>query len=69
MAILGSISPGSHLARAILVLFNLLVLAHAPPAKPQAGQDCQARASDDDTTTSLVAWLLGAKEEIRREPM
>jgi hypothetical protein len=66
---LSGIAPGVNIARELLLRIKLLVLALCPPLGDQTGDDCQAASSDDDTTASLVSWLLRSQEEVWSEPM
>ena len=66
---LGGVTPGVDVACELLLRVELLVLALCPPLGDQTGDDCQSASSNDDTTTSLVSWLLRPQEEVRSEPV
>ena len=55
---LGGVAPWVDVACELLLRVELLVLALCPPLGDQTGDDCQSASGNDDTTTSLVSWLL-----------
>jgi hypothetical protein len=66
---LGSVAPRVDIACQLLLRIELLVLALCPPLGDQTRDNRQSASSDDDTTASLVSWLLRPQEEVGSEPV
>ena len=55
---LGGVAPRVDIAGELLLRIEFLVFLDSPPLGHQTGDDGQSATSDNDTTTSLVPWLL-----------
>ena len=55
---LGGVTPRVDVASELLLRIEFLVFLNSPPLRHQTRNDGQSTSGDNDTTTSLVPWLL-----------